>query len=40
VNTFEQPNRVAPQNLDTPKVGPRMTFEVPARSYNVISLAL
>jgi alpha-N-arabinofuranosidase len=40
VNTFEQPNRVVPQNLDTPKVGPRMTFQVPARSYSVMSLAL
>lgn len=40
VNTFEQPNRVAPQTLDAPRVGPRMTFEVPVRSYNVISLAL
>ncbi|HKU26055.1 MAG TPA: alpha-N-arabinofuranosidase [Candidatus Sulfotelmatobacter sp.] len=40
VNTFEQPNRVAPQNLDAPKVGPRMTFQVPAGSYSVMSLAL
>jgi alpha-N-arabinofuranosidase len=40
VNTFEQPNRVVPQNLDAPKLGSKMTFQVPPRSYTVIALDL
>lgn len=40
VNTFEQPNRVVPQNLDAPKLGSKMAFQVPARSYTVIALDL
>jgi alpha-N-arabinofuranosidase len=39
-NTFEAPKRVVPQPLEPPKVGARMTFRVPARSYTVLSLAL
>jgi len=39
VNTFEQPNRVLPHDLDSPKVGSRMTFRLPPRSYTVVSLA-
>lgn len=38
-NTFEQPNRVAPQRLDAPKPAARMTFKLPARSYTVARLA-
>jgi alpha-N-arabinofuranosidase len=40
VNSFEQPKRIAPQALEPPKVGSKMTFQVPARSYTVLSLAL
>jgi alpha-N-arabinofuranosidase len=41
-NTFEQPRRVAPQRLDPPGAGSRMTFRLPPRSYTVaqISVAL
>jgi alpha-N-arabinofuranosidase len=39
-NSFEQPNKVVPQPLEAPKPGSRMTFQAPARSYSVISLAL
>jgi alpha-N-arabinofuranosidase len=35
-NTFAQPNVVAPQPLQLPAVGPRMTLKLPARSYSVI----
>jgi alpha-N-arabinofuranosidase len=38
-NTFEQPRRVAPQRLDPPAAGARMTFKLPARSYTVAQLA-
>ncbi len=38
-NTFESPNRVAPQRLDAPAPGARMTFRLPARSYTVVQLA-
>jgi alpha-N-arabinofuranosidase len=38
-NTFEQPRRVAPQRLDAPPPGPRMTFKLPARSYTVAQFA-
>jgi alpha-N-arabinofuranosidase len=40
VNSFDQPNHVAPQKLDAPKAGQRMTMEFPARSYSVITLSL
>jgi alpha-N-arabinofuranosidase len=39
VNTFEQPRRVAPQRLDPPAAGTRMTFKLPPRSYTVVQLA-
>ncbi len=39
VNTFEQPRRVAPQRLDPPAAGTRMTFKLPSRSYTVVHLA-
>jgi alpha-N-arabinofuranosidase len=38
-NTFEQPTRVAPQRLDAPAPGSRMTFRLPPRSYTVAQLA-
>jgi len=38
-NTFEQPRRVAPQRLDPPIAGARMTFKLPPRSYTVAHLA-
>jgi alpha-N-arabinofuranosidase len=40
VNTFDQPAKVAPQNLEVPKLGSKMTVQVPARSYTVIALDL
>ena len=39
-NTFEQPNRVAPQRLDAPRPDARMTFKLPPRSYTVVRLAM
>jgi alpha-N-arabinofuranosidase len=39
-NTFADPHRVMPQTLESPKVGSRMTVQLPARSYSVLSLAL
>ena len=38
-NTFEQPRRVAPQRLEAPAAGTRMTFRLPPRSYTVAQLA-
>ena len=38
-NTFEQPRRVAPQRLEAPAPGTRMTFRLPPRSYTVAQLA-
>jgi len=40
VNTFDDPRRVTPQSLEVPKVGSRMTLQLPARSYTVLSLAI
>ena len=40
VNTFERPTNVVPQNLESPRLGPKMTLQVPARSYSVVSLAI
>ena len=39
INTFEQPNRVAPQRLDAPAAGRRMAMKLPPRSYTVLQLA-
>ena len=39
-NTFEAPKRVVPQALEAPKAGPRMTFELPARSYATVTVAV
>ncbi len=38
-NTFANPNRVAPQPLDAPPVGPNMTLRLPPRSHSVIQFA-
>ena len=38
-NTFEQPNRVAPQKLEAPGAAARMTFRLPPRSYTVAQFA-
>jgi alpha-N-arabinofuranosidase len=40
VNSFEQPNRVVPQKLDPPKAGQKMRFQVPARSYTLLTISL
>ena len=39
-NTFADPRRVTPQTLENPKAGSRMTLQLPARSYSVLSLAM
>jgi alpha-N-arabinofuranosidase len=39
-NTFEEPDRVVPRTLDAPRVGSRMTFRLPARSYTVAQIAV
>jgi alpha-N-arabinofuranosidase len=38
-NTFVQPDRVAPQRLEAPAPGARMTFRLPPRSYTVAQFA-
>ena len=40
VNTFAEPRRVAPQRLDSPAAGSRMTFKLPPRWYTVAHLAI
>jgi len=39
-NTFDQPNRVAPQKLEAPRLGSQMTVQLPARSYSVFEFGL
>jgi alpha-L-arabinofuranosidase len=39
-NTFDQPSRVAPQRLEAPSPGSRMTFKLPPRSYTVAQLSV
>jgi alpha-N-arabinofuranosidase len=39
LNTFEEPNRVVPQDLEVPPAGARMTLKFPPRSYSVVHLA-
>ena len=39
-NTFDTPGTIAPQRLEPPPVGPRMSFKLPARSYTVAQLAM
>ena len=38
VNTFAEPMKVAPQKLDAPQAGARMTWKLPAASYSVMQL--
>jgi alpha-N-arabinofuranosidase len=38
-NTFTDPRRVAPERLDPPAAGSRMTFKLPPRSYTVVQVA-
>ena len=40
VNTFTDPNRVTPQTLESPKAASRMSLQLPAQSYSVLSVAL
>jgi alpha-N-arabinofuranosidase len=40
INTFADPRRVAPQRLDPPAIGRRMTFKLPPRSYSVAHIAI
>jgi alpha-L-arabinofuranosidase len=35
-NSFENPNKVAPQSFEPPKIGAKTVIQVPARSYSVI----
>lgn len=39
-NSFEDPQRVTPQNLAPPSVGARMSLELPAASYTLLHLAM
>jgi alpha-L-arabinofuranosidase len=39
-NTFDDPKKVAPQELDAPQPGPTMTFKLPKASYTVAHLAV
>ncbi len=39
-NSFESPRRVAPQPLEAPRPGARMTLQLPPRSYTMVSVAL
>ncbi|HZL79869.1 MAG TPA: alpha-L-arabinofuranosidase C-terminal domain-containing protein [Candidatus Limnocylindrales bacterium] len=38
-NTFEKPTLVSPRQLDAPKIGSKMTFKLPPRSYSVVQFA-
>lgn len=38
-NTFADPKKVAPQQLDAPSAGARMTLKLPASSYSVLQVA-
>src|SRR5579871_5032768 len=39
-NSFDQPDRVAPQRLEPPKPGSTMTFKLPPRSYTAAALSM
>jgi alpha-N-arabinofuranosidase len=39
INTFDAPNRVAPEALDAPRAGRSMTFKLPKASYTVAHLS-
>jgi len=38
-NTFEEPTLVSPKKLEAPRVGSKMTFKLPPRSYSVAHIA-
>jgi alpha-N-arabinofuranosidase len=38
-NSFERPTLVAPRALEPPRVGSKMTFKLPPRSYSVVHIA-
>jgi alpha-L-arabinofuranosidase len=40
INTFANPKRVVPQKLDNPRIGSKMSVDLPPRSYSVLSMAL
>ena len=40
VNTFDAPKKVVPQSLEPPKVGAKMTLQLPARSYTLLSVTV
>lgn len=40
VNSFQQPSNVAPKKVDLPRAGAKMTIELPARSYSLVTLSL
>lgn len=40
LNTFADPKRVVPQKLESPRVGSKMSVELPARSYSVLSVGV
>jgi alpha-N-arabinofuranosidase len=40
INTFADPQRVKPQNLESPKLGSKISLRLPARSYSALSLTL
>jgi len=40
INTFDAPDRVAPEPLDAPRPGRSMTFKLPKASYTVAHLAI
>jgi alpha-L-arabinofuranosidase len=39
-NTFEEPARVVPQDLESPKLAARTVLKLPARSYTVLHLEM
>ena len=39
-NTFDAPQRVTPQTLESPKAAARMSLQVPARSYTVLAVTI
>ncbi|MGQ0634037.1 MAG: alpha-N-arabinofuranosidase [Planctomycetaceae bacterium] len=39
-NSFDAPGRVAPRELEAPRLAPRTTIKLPAQSYSVVQLAL
>jgi len=40
VNTFDAPKKVVPQSLEPPKVGAKMTLQLPAHSYTLLSVTV